>query len=111
MKQLIKMSICFFVLITYITIHAQTKGHIASEIELNPGVTTLLPIAYVIDTVLYTPGGVTFTYPVSFFTAKPFVFVHLTESVLIANTVFVPVVMGNSTSGVTVKVYKISDTS
>lgn len=106
MKQLIKISIVFLGLVLNVSMYGQMSG--LSEIQTTPveGRTETDVIMYVIDSVLYTPGGVTFTYPVGAFTVAPCIHVQADVPTQVADTMFIADVSANSATSVTVIVYK-----
>lgn len=108
MKRLIKISIFFLGFILNGLAYAQMYGPLVTQTESASGRIDTDQTMFVVDQAAYTPGGITFTYPVGVFSVAPCVFVAATVPSAIVNTEFVATVSGNSATGVTITVYQVA---
>lgn len=111
MKRLIKINIGFFGCMLSFLVCAQMSGPVLIQTTPVPDRTETDEITYVIDSVPYVPGGVTLTYPVSAFNVAPCIHVQADVPTQVADTVFIASVSSNTSTGVTVIVYKITSTA
>lgn len=108
MKQFKKIGIVFFGLMLNGLVYAQLSGPVEIQTTPVPDRTETSQIMYVIEAVSYTPGGVTFTYPVGAFTVAPCVHVQAVVPTAVTDTMFIASVSNDSASGLTITVYKFS---
>ena len=108
MKHYIKISIILFGCIVAMPCYTQMYGLLFVQTEPVPDRIESDPITYVVDTVLYAPGGITFTYPVGAFTIAPCVIVHAEVPSAIADTTYTITLSNNSATSVMVTVYVIT---
>jgi hypothetical protein len=86
-------------IITGMMIQETTTGDMTERDILN----------YAIDQQLYATGGITFTYPVGWFSAPPYVQVSVGQNEVHPTTeTYVAEVSVNTSTGTTVMVYKVS---
>ena len=111
MKQLVKISTIFLVLMINVLVQAQMSGHYTQETEPVAGRIESASIFYITDALSYTPGGLAFSYPVGLFSVAPCVFIRAEVTVPVADTAFIATISGNSVTGVTVTVYKLTATA
>lgn len=90
------------------TPNSMRTGYIIKESSTGAGATQLSPLNYAAQTLSYTAGGITFTYPAGFFSAPPTVLISLTLTGLsyTTATTVVAMIASNSASSTTVRVNK-----
>jgi hypothetical protein len=108
MKYFIKISTIFLGCIFAISCYAQMVGTLEIGTEPVAGRIETSEIAYVVDSIAYVPGGITFTYPSGAFSVPPLVFACVKTPTTVADTSFIDVISDNSTMGVRVTVYKLT---